>query len=50
MKVVGTDLAARVTLCGEAMVTVLCMVRTMLNMETKSPDQLPDWLKVLYSI
>ena len=45
-EVQGADLATRVTLCGEAMVTVLCMVRTMLNMETKNPETLPDWLKV----
>jgi hypothetical protein len=46
-EVLGQDLASRVTLCGEAMVTVLCMVRTMLNYETKNPDLLPDWLKVI---
>jgi len=46
-EVIGQDLASRVTLCGEAMVTVLCMVRHMLNFETKNPEKLPDWLKVI---
>jgi hypothetical protein len=45
-EVIGQDLASRVTLCGEAMVIVLCMVRHMLNFETKNPEKLPDWLKV----
>jgi WD40 repeat protein len=44
-EVLNSDLASRVTLCGEAMVAVLCMVRTMLNYETKNPEKLPDWLR-----
>ena len=44
-EVMNSDLGSRATLCGEAMCAVLCMVRTMLNNETKNPEKLPDWLK-----
>ena len=43
-EVLSSDLASRATLCGEAMCAVLCMVRTMLNNDTRNND-LPDWLK-----
>ncbi|XP_051170147.1 WD repeat and FYVE domain-containing protein 3 [Leptopilina boulardi] len=36
--------ASRINLCPEAIVTLLTMVRTMVNRYTNSPDTLPDWL------
>ena len=32
-------------LSGDAMITVLCMVRAMLNSESAADKQLPTWLK-----
>ncbi|XP_046392591.1 WD repeat and FYVE domain-containing protein 3 isoform X2 [Ischnura elegans] len=40
-----TSIAGRVTLCPEAVINILGMVRTMLNQEGKSPDSLPEWLR-----
>ncbi|KAG8229679.1 hypothetical protein J437_LFUL010268 [Ladona fulva] len=40
-----TSIAGRVTLCPEAVIVILGMVRTMLNQEGKSPDSLPEWLR-----
>ena len=45
-EVLNSDLCSRATVCGEAMVTVLCMVRKMLNDESVAPDTLPLWMKV----
>lgn len=36
--------ASRINLCPEAIVTLLAMVRTMVNRYTNSPETLPDWL------
>ncbi|KAF7990932.1 hypothetical protein HCN44_000737 [Aphidius gifuensis] len=36
--------AGKIIICPEAVVTLLLMVRTMLNMYTNNPDSLPDWL------
>ena len=38
-------LTEKVSLSGDTLVTILCMVRTMLNHETKSPEMLPEWLQ-----
>ncbi|KAK6633574.1 hypothetical protein RUM44_004181 [Polyplax serrata] len=38
-------LASKIQLCPEAVITILVMVRTMLNQEIKSPESLPEWLK-----
>ena len=46
-EVLSSTLSSRATLCGEAMVTVLSMVRTMLNDEARDPDKLPLWMKVI---
>ena len=35
---------SRINLCPEAIVTLLAMVRTMVNRFTNSPDTLPEWL------
>ena len=40
------DIGSHATLCGEAMVTVLNMVKQMLNDETNSQESLPTWMKV----
>jgi hypothetical protein len=40
-----SDIAGKVKLSGDAMITVLSMVRTMLNSESKNPVHLPTWLK-----
>ncbi|KAJ9586850.1 hypothetical protein L9F63_019532, partial [Diploptera punctata] len=40
-----TSIAGRVSLCPEAVMVLLAMVRTMLNQEGKSPDSLPEWLR-----
>ncbi|XP_047001362.1 WD repeat and FYVE domain-containing protein 3 [Schistocerca americana] len=40
-----TSVASRVSLCSEAIIVLLGMVRTMLNQEGKSPDSLPEWLR-----
>lgn len=37
-------LAGKVSLCPEAVTTLLTMVRAMLNQEGKSPESLPQWL------
>jgi hypothetical protein len=42
---VQADFAAKVALSSDTMVTILIMVRTMLNYEQKNPDKLPTWLK-----
>ncbi|XP_043249922.1 WD repeat and FYVE domain-containing protein 3 isoform X1 [Colletes gigas] len=36
--------ASRINLCPEAVVTLLAMVRTMLNNYSINPESLPDWL------
>ena len=43
-EVLSSTLSSHATVCGEAMVTVLCMVRTMLNDEAQAPDKLPLWI------
>ena len=43
-EVLNSDLSSRATLCGEAMVAVLCMVRTMLNTAGAGEEGLPAWL------
>lgn len=40
-----TILSGRVSLCPEAVIVILGMVRTMLNMEGKTPTSLPEWLR-----
>ncbi|GLG99384.1 Neurobeachin [Gryllus bimaculatus] len=40
-----TSVLGKVTLCPEAVMVLLGMVRTMLNQEGKSPDSLPEWLR-----
>eukprot|EP00095_Tigriopus_kingsejongensis_P009945 maker-scaffold981_size73921-snap-gene-0.19 protein:Tk09945 transcript:maker-scaffold981_size73921-snap-gene-0.19-mRNA-1 annotation:"low quality protein: wd repeat and fyve domain-containing protein 3" len=40
-----SDIADKINLSSDAMITILCMVRTMLNCETRNPDKLPGWLK-----
>ncbi|KAJ4438847.1 hypothetical protein ANN_14800 [Periplaneta americana] len=40
-----TSVAGRVSLCPEAVMALLAMVRAMLNQEGKSPDSLPEWLR-----
>ncbi|XP_067008592.2 WD repeat and FYVE domain-containing protein 3 [Anabrus simplex] len=40
-----TSVMGRVSLCPEAVMVLLGMVRTMLNQEGKSPDSLPEWLR-----
>nr|CAD7454369.1 unnamed protein product [Timema tahoe] len=40
-----TCLSGRVSLCPEAVMVLLSMVRTMLNQEGKSPESLPEWLR-----
>ena len=40
-----TSISSKVNLSGDAMITVLCMVRAMLNPESASDKQLPTWLK-----
>ena len=42
-----SDLANKVKLSGDTLVTILCMVRTMLNFEAniEGIEQLPQWLK-----
>jgi WD repeat and FYVE domain-containing protein 3 len=40
-----TSLAGRVTLCAEAVIALLAMVRAMLNHELKRPEGLPEWLQ-----
>ena len=41
----STSGAKVINLSPDAMITILCMVRAMLNMESKNPDSLPGWLK-----
>ena len=40
-----TSISFKVNLSGDAMITVLCMVRAMLNPESAADKQLPTWLK-----
>ncbi|XP_059488715.1 WD repeat and FYVE domain-containing protein 3 [Neocloeon triangulifer] len=40
-----TSLAGRVTLCAEAVIALLAMVRAMLNHELRKPEGLPEWLR-----
>ncbi|CAK9831938.1 WD repeat and FYVE domain-containing protein 3 [Anthophora retusa] len=39
-----SSFASRINLCPEAVVTLLAMVRTMLNNYSINPESLPDWL------
>ncbi|XP_071644042.1 WD repeat and FYVE domain-containing protein 3 isoform X2 [Temnothorax longispinosus] len=39
-----SSFASRINLCPEAMVTLLAMVRTMLNNHSNNPEVLPAWL------
>eukprot|EP00094_Tigriopus_californicus_P005213 TCALIF_05026-PB protein Name:"Similar to WDFY3 WD repeat and FYVE domain-containing protein 3 (Homo sapiens)" AED:0.04 eAED:0.04 QI:7/0.93/0.68/1/1/1/16/134/3650 len=40
-----SDIADKINLSADAMITILCMVRTMLNCETEHREKLPNWLK-----
>ena len=39
------SIADKIALCPEAVITMLIMVRKMLNQENKSPESLPVWLR-----